>query len=501
MGKIEKALAKRILQRLAGNFYNPPMDAALQSQIAAIKAYNDLLTGYAAANSLGGLGLLFGPSYADILKILSLNPSALKSSSDKNDTKSTSLLQLESEGVPVLVKPTLLENQTAKSDLLQRDYVIDGVDGFDFTQLSDEVEDTVTLQVNGVPVTVNPVLMRPTGIEMAQFGNKMRINLDDLTYLQTKNPVNNPPYNNWSVNQPSPAHNHGMKGNEDLGQRDIIIDGVNYDFVQLNNPVNNPPYNNWSVNQPSPAHNHGMKGNEDLGQRDIIIDGVNYDFLQTKEKGVPVFVNPVLMRPTGVDKMQFGNKMRINLDDLTYMQEEGVPVLVKPTLLENQTAKDDLMQREYVIDGVDGFAFAQTAEEGVPVYVKPKLEKDTMADHKFGNTIDVGGDKVTYADHKKLTQMRGVDPDGDYNTTITVGGTKVSYADKKGAPVTVDPKVMKNTVGEEDFGEKLTVGGDKVSYATQQHSDEAITLQVNGVPVLVDPILMSDSMGAQNMKH
>ena len=109
----------------------------------------------------------------------------------------------------------------------------------------------------------------------------MRINLDDLTYLQTKNPVNNPPYNNWSVNQPSPTHNFGMKGNEDLGQRDIIIDGVNYDFVQLNNPVNNPPYNNWSVNQPSPAHNHGMKGNEDLGQRDIIIDGVNYDFLQT----------------------------------------------------------------------------------------------------------------------------------------------------------------------------------------------------------------------------
>ncbi len=60
---------------------------------------------------------------------------------------------------------------------------------------------------------------------------------------------------------------------------------------------------------------------------------------------------------------------------------------------------------------------------------------------------------------------------------------------------------MKNTVGDEDFGEKITVGGDKVSYATQKHSEDAITLQVNGVPVLVDPILMTDVMGAQNMKH
>jgi len=48
-----------------------------------------------------------------------------------------------------------------------------------------------------------------------------------------------------------------MKGNEDLEQRDIIIDGVNgFDYVQTraSNPVENPPFNNWSVNQPSPPH-------------------------------------------------------------------------------------------------------------------------------------------------------------------------------------------------------------------------------------------------------
>ena len=57
--------------------------------------------------------------------------------------------------------------------------------------------------------------------------------------------------NNWSVNQPSPYHSFGMKGNEDLGLRDVIIDGVNgYSFNQVNsrNPVENPPMNNWSVN-------------------------------------------------------------------------------------------------------------------------------------------------------------------------------------------------------------------------------------------------------------
>jgi hypothetical protein len=78
-----------------------------------------------------------------------------------------------------------------------------------------------------------------------------------VALAQVENPVENPPFNNWSVNQPSPPHQHGMKGNEDLEQRDIIIDGVNgFDYVQTraSNPVENPPFNNWSVNQPSPPH-------------------------------------------------------------------------------------------------------------------------------------------------------------------------------------------------------------------------------------------------------
>jgi len=55
----------------------------------------------------------------------------------------------------------------------------------------------------------------------------------------------------------------------------MVIDGVNgYDLVHLKtqNPVENPPFNNWSVNQPSPPHAHGLSAYEDLGQN-IIIDG------------------------------------------------------------------------------------------------------------------------------------------------------------------------------------------------------------------------------------
>jgi len=102
---------------------------------------------------------------------------------------------------------------------------------------------------------------------------------------QTSNPVDNPPLNNWSVNQPSPPHAKGLKGVEDLGIRDMIVDGINFDMVQLEaqNPTENPPFNNWSVNQPSPPHNKGLEqaDKDTLGTRwlkngwgqNILVDG------------------------------------------------------------------------------------------------------------------------------------------------------------------------------------------------------------------------------------
>jgi hypothetical protein len=97
-----------------------------------------------------------------------------------------------------------------------------------------------------------------------------------MKLAQTSNPVDNPPFNNWSTNQPSPPHIRGMENFETLGVKDMIVDGINFDLVQtgskVTNPVDNPPYNNWSVNQPSPPHDIAYEGNEDYGQN-YIIDG------------------------------------------------------------------------------------------------------------------------------------------------------------------------------------------------------------------------------------
>ncbi len=69
--------------------------------------------------------------------------------------------------------------------------------------------DSVTLMVNGVLKTVSAPA--------------------DSSNIQLSNPVNNPPYNNWSVNQPSPPHDSGYAGKESMGQN-IIVDGHNVSY-------------------------------------------------------------------------------------------------------------------------------------------------------------------------------------------------------------------------------------------------------------------------------
>ena len=61
---------------------------------------------------------------------------------------------LQVNGVPVLVDPVLMTNTEAKTDLNQKNIVIDGVNGFDFVQTGKQSDRTV--MINGVPVTVPP---------------------------------------------------------------------------------------------------------------------------------------------------------------------------------------------------------------------------------------------------------------------------------------------------------------------------------------------------------
>ena len=56
---------------------------------------------------------------------------------------------------------------------------------------------------------VNPESMldlEPNQMATARLGQELEIGPDDVAVVQLKNPVNNPPYNNWSVNQPSVPH-------------------------------------------------------------------------------------------------------------------------------------------------------------------------------------------------------------------------------------------------------------------------------------------------------
>jgi len=228
------------LDRLAGGYgpYSayPWAGSPLLDRVAAVHQYHDMVLGYENAHNIYGYLI---PTLDDVHKVLdivtdtsgmvagkggvpvpadpvnstgklgaevaaatsiigarSAEAAALESAAKETATKETAateakapkeaaLLQTSAEGVPVLVSPKLLQNEAGGLDLRQRGYIMDGVDGYDFVQLKDDVpEDNMVLQVNGVPVLVSPKLLE----------NEM--------------------------------------GGVDLRLRDIIIDGVNgYEYV------------------------------------------------------------------------------------------------------------------------------------------------------------------------------------------------------------------------------------------------------------------------------
>jgi hypothetical protein len=239
---IESTLARRITDRLYGlpygYGYTYPVTYYDANALKALQAYHDLVLSYEYANAIAGytypiyydvayaLGLLIdenGHFTTDALKNKKTPPAGTPDAAPTTPPAAASTtppaaagVQLSTQGVPVLVDPVLIKNQMTDADLSQKDYIIDGLNGIDFLQTKAEnvlPKDVTVLQVNGEAVNV--------------------VQDDEGLLVQLNNPVVNPPFNNWSVNQPSPPHQHGMRGNEDLGLRHMILDGVNYDFVQL----------------------------------------------------------------------------------------------------------------------------------------------------------------------------------------------------------------------------------------------------------------------------
>ena len=89
----------------------------------------------------------YDPRLREILDSIAKITGSKGADSGKNDTKkadakpvnskkvqipTASFVGLEAEGVPVLVQPNLMKNTLAESDMDQRNYIIDGINGYDF---------------------------------------------------------------------------------------------------------------------------------------------------------------------------------------------------------------------------------------------------------------------------------------------------------------------------------------------------------------------------------
>ena len=99
------------------------------------------------------------------------------------------------------------------------------------------------------------ILVGPDDLTLKKENAKKKAN----KLAQVGNPVENPPLNNWSVNQPAPPHQHGLPGKADLGQN-IIVDGHHVHYLQTDAKFAT-----------------GMNGDEDLGQ-DIIMKGEKFHY-------------------------------------------------------------------------------------------------------------------------------------------------------------------------------------------------------------------------------
>ena len=137
------------------------------------------------------------------------------------------------QGVPVHVNPVIMKDTMgdAKLDL----HILVGPDEVELKKKQAAAKQALG-QKEGTPVYVNPVLMSNT-MGDANLGMKMRVGPDEVQVekknaqkkegtklAQTTNPVWNPPFNNWSVNQPSGPHQTGLSAYQDLGQN-MIVDG------------------------------------------------------------------------------------------------------------------------------------------------------------------------------------------------------------------------------------------------------------------------------------
>jgi len=165
-------------------------------------------------------------------------PITVKLAQIEKDDKMKNLVtdkQALAQGVPIYVNPVTAKDTMGDANLDMK--ILVGPD--EVALPKKKAAQSATKQVlgqkdkAGVPVGVNPTVMSNT-MGDADLGMNMRVGPDEVhvekkdakkvKLAQIENPVVNPPFNNWSVNQPSPAHQTGLNAYQDLGQN-IIVDG------------------------------------------------------------------------------------------------------------------------------------------------------------------------------------------------------------------------------------------------------------------------------------
>jgi predicted transport protein len=141
---------------------------------------------------------------------------------------------LQVKGVPVFVAPeSMLRTDTYTGGVGLGEMEV-GID--ELKNLNVGLESEVVLQVNGVPVYVAPESMLRTDTITSVGVGKMDVGIDELKNL------------NVAVDSEIVMQVHGKP----VGIKMMA------DNTLLMNPVENPPYNNWSTNQPNVPHDQGM---------------------------------------------------------------------------------------------------------------------------------------------------------------------------------------------------------------------------------------------------
>jgi hypothetical protein len=156
----EAALANHLYDRLLsggyvkgyiGDRFEPvlPLPLDLIDQATAIKAYHDSVLGY---DMIHHIVSAYAPHLQAVLDSIAKIVGSKGEASGKNDTKkaetkkedakpaadkkvqipTASFVGLETEGVPVLVQPNLMKNTVGDADLDQRNYIVEGINGYDF---------------------------------------------------------------------------------------------------------------------------------------------------------------------------------------------------------------------------------------------------------------------------------------------------------------------------------------------------------------------------------